>query len=260
MGLESSATRDQLPIPNYQSPILLSVIIPAYNEEKLIASAIGSVLRSNSPLVGQGMVEVIVTDNASTDATAEIASKAGARVVTEPKRQIARSRNTGASHARGRHLIFLDADSEMHPGQLQRVADLLSTEKIIGGGAVISMEASWDFQLFVGTWNLTSRIARLAAGSFLFCERAAFERVGGFDESLYASEELALSVRLKRLARQEAKKFVILSDLPVRTSNRKIVDHTRWEVYGNLLRLAVRGKRALRNQTDCHFWYPETRR
>jgi glycosyltransferase involved in cell wall biosynthesis len=253
-------TDNQLPISNSQLQPLLSVIIPAYNEEKLIASAIGSVFRSNSPLLDQGRVEIIVADNASTDSTATLAREAGARVVHEATRQIARARNAGARAARGDYLIFLDADSEMHPAQLQRVVELLDTGKVIGGGAVVSMEASWDYQVFVKTWNTISRLARWAAGSFLFCTRAAFEETGGFDEQLFASEELALSKQLKALARRDGRKFVILTDLPVRTSNRKVVDHTRWEVYRGLFRLALRGRGGLRDRAACYFWYPETRR
>lgn len=304
-----SFSNHQQPITNNRSSITVSVVIPAYNEEKLISAAIASVFRSNSPLVGEGRVktdganvehrtsnsdhrtgseavgvEVVVVDNASTDRTAEIARRAGARVVNESKRQISRARNTGARAAQGQYLIFLDADSEMHPDHLQRVVDLLNGEcrshspkgdrdqddrrcgervpqsPVIGGGALISMEAAWDYRAVVGLWNLISRLCRLAAGSFLFCTRESFERVGGFDELLYASEELAFSKALKRLGREQGKRFVILSDLPVKTSNRKIIDHSRWKVYRGLLGLAFRGKGGLRDRAACYFWYPETRR
>lgn len=257
---EQSGTKASTGCSGDTNSILVSVILPAYNEEKLITRAIESVWRSNSPLIEQGRVEVIVTDNASTDSTAVVATDAGARVIAEPKRQIARSRNTGAKAALGRYLIFLDADSEMHPGHIQRVVDLLSSGKVIGGGAVIRMEATWDYQLFVGTWNTVSRLWCLAAGSFLFCERAAFERVGCFDETLYASEELDLSQKLKRLGRSQCRSFAILSDLPVHTSNRKVVIHTRWEIFRGMIVLALRGPRGLRDPEACRFWYPETRR
>jgi len=255
----SDRNHPQSAIDNSPS-ILVSVVIPAYNEEKLIAAAIESVWRSASPLVGQGRVEVIVVDNASTDRTAEVATQARARVVTEPRRQIARARNVGARNARGEFLIFLDADSQMHPDQLQRAVELLASGHVIGGGALIAMDAAWDYRAFVGVWNFVSRICRLAAGSFLFCARESFERVGGFDETLYASEELAFSKALKRLGGPQGKRFVILADLPVKTSNRKVVDHTRWQNWSMLLRLAVKGEKGLRDPAACAFWYPETRK
>src|SRR5438876_11028275 len=59
--------------------------------------------------------ELIVCDNNSDDRTAQIARAAGARVVFEPVNQIARARNTGAAHAAGEWLIFIDADS--HPSR-----------------------------------------------------------------------------------------------------------------------------------------------
>ena len=243
-----------------RSTIVVSVVIPAYNEERLIAAAIASVFQSRSELVANKQVEVIVVDNASTDNTAAIAARAGARVIPEPKRQISRARNVGAHAAQGRYLIFLDADSELHPDQLQRVADLLGSGKVIGGGAPLSMDGPWDCRLLVAAWNRISIWGRLAAGSFFFCEREAFEKVGGFDETLYASEELKLSYRLRGLSREQAKKFVIISDLPIKTSNRKVIDHTRAELWSWLLRLAFRGRSGLRDQEACQFWYPQTRR
>lgn len=257
MDLSSNGVPVRPPQENISLPSpLISVVIPAFNEEKLITAAIDSVRRCR---FDRG-VEIIVVDNASTDRTAETASVAGAKVVHEPHRQIARARNAGAGAASGTYLIFLDADSELHPDHLRRVAELLDSGKVIGGGAVISMDASLDYRLFVGFWNLLSVWARLAAGSFLFCERSVFEEIGGFDESLFAGEELALSKRLKLAGRQRGKRFVIFSDLPVRTSNRKTIDHCRWDVFQGLLKLAWRGQKGLRNRDDCAFWYPESRR
>jgi len=239
---------------------LVSVIIPAYNEERLIGAAIGSVLRSNSALTQQRSVEIIVADNTSTDSTADVATRAGARVIQESKRQIARVRNAGASVATGKYLIFLDADSEMHPEHMQRVVALLDSGKVIGGGAVIQMECPWDYRLFVQTWNLISVTFRLAAGSFLFCERETFEQVGGFDETLYAGEELSLSQKLKAVGRGQGKKLVIISDHPVTTSNRKIVDHSRWQSWRILTMLALRGAKGLRDAESCRYWYPDARK
>ena len=88
----------------------LSIIIPAYNEEKLITRCLTSVFAAlataESRLNGS---EVIVADNDSTDATADLARQAGARVVFEPKRQIARARNAGAAAATGDWFLFVES-------------------------------------------------------------------------------------------------------------------------------------------------------
>ena len=80
----------------------ISIVVPAFNEEKLIAdslSSINSAAESFKKLKWE--VELIVCDNNSTDRTAELARQAGAIVVFEPVNQIGRARNRGASVATG---------------------------------------------------------------------------------------------------------------------------------------------------------------
>ncbi len=96
---------------------------------------------------------------------------------------------------------------------------------------------------------------RWAAGSFIFCDAAAFREVGGFSEALYASEEIDLSSRLKRLARRRGKKFVILDGHPLRTSDRKLRLYSGWDFAGFIAKTIVSGGRTLRSRTDCHAWY-----
>src|SRR5262245_58504290 len=103
--------------------VKLSVIIPAYNEEKLLPGCLAHVraaLAANA--AADWASEVIVADNNSTDRTAELARAAGARVVFEPVNQISRARNAGARVASGDLFLFVDADSTLHPAT---VADLL---------------------------------------------------------------------------------------------------------------------------------------
>src|SRR3989442_12568617 len=93
-----------------------SVIIPAYNEEQYLPRLLESIeiARANYS-GGPDQVEVIVADNDSTDATAEVAALYGARVVTVAKRRIAAARNGGARIAQGEILCFIVADSTLHP-------------------------------------------------------------------------------------------------------------------------------------------------
>src|SRR5262249_46458523 len=93
------------------------------------------------------------------------------------------------------------------------------------------------------------RVGRIASGSFLFCTRQAFDAVGGFDESLFAAEEAAMSKALKRHGH-----FVVLRD-SVLTSGRKLRSYSAWEVFGVLGRLALLGRRALRNRHGLEIWY-----
>ena len=101
------------------------LIIPAFNEERLIEACLQSVAESVEANAKPGFTsEVIVVDNNSTDNTAELAEKAGAQVVFEPINQIGRARNAGAAVATGDWFLFVDADSLLNPGM---VADILRT-------------------------------------------------------------------------------------------------------------------------------------
>jgi hypothetical protein len=79
----------------------------------------------------------------------------------------------------------------------------------------------------VAWWNLTSRIARWAAGSFIFCDAIAFRRIGGFGQEWFAAEEIDLFRRLKREARRTGRRIVILTRHPLVTSGRKARLYTK---------------------------------
>ena len=99
----------------------LSIIIPAFNEERLIARCLQSISTSVAANYKPGFIsEIIVVDNNSTDDTPWLARQAGAQVVFEPINQIGRARNAGAAVAAGDWLLFVDADSILNPGLLCR--------------------------------------------------------------------------------------------------------------------------------------------
>ncbi len=202
----------------------LSVIIPAYNEEKLLGRCLTSVKEAfGGP--GESWLdhEVIVCDNNSSDSTASIAEGSGARVVFEPVNQIGRARNAGAAGAAGEWLLFIDADSRLSPSTLAQLAGEIKGGRCCGGGALIAMEDAPALAAGAGAglWNLISRSLRLAAGSFLFCRTDAFRETGGFSAELYAGEELDLSRRLAGWGKARGLDFVILPG-PHVSSGRKL--------------------------------------
>ena len=91
---------------------MISIVIPAYNEEALLAATLNAV-RASADAIGVPY-EVIVVDDGSTDRTAEIARAHGARVVAVHLRQIGAARNAGAKVAAGDLLVFVDADTLVH--------------------------------------------------------------------------------------------------------------------------------------------------
>jgi glycosyltransferase involved in cell wall biosynthesis len=230
----------------------VSIVVPAFNEERLLGGSLAAIREAMSALDD---AELIVCDNNSTDRTAQIARSAGAKVVFEPVNQIARARNTGAAQASGDWLLFVDADSYPTKELLEDTKAAIAAG-CLAGGATVSMESPDPaIRFWVAAWNFLSRRARWAAGSFIFCEAAAFRRLGGFSPDLYAAEEIELFRRLKRLARLERRSIVILHRHPLRTSARKAELYTKREHLAFMLKTLLLGGRNLRRRESCYAWY-----
>jgi glycosyltransferase involved in cell wall biosynthesis len=232
--------------------VKVSVVVPAFNEEALLAGSLAAIREAMRAFKD---AELIVCDNNSTDRTSEIARSAGANVVFEAVNQIARARNTGAAAASGDWLLFVDADS--YPTmELFKDAKAAMDSGCLAGGATVALEsADRTIRFWVGAWNFLSRRARWAAGSFIFCEAAAFRCLGGFSQDLYAGEEIDLFRRLKRLAREQRREIVILHRHPLRTSDRKARLYTKREHFVFMLKTLLLGGRNLRSRESCYAWY-----
>jgi glycosyltransferase involved in cell wall biosynthesis len=232
----------------------VSIVVPAFNEERLLAATLREILAAARSLAGPW--ELVVCDNNSTDGTPEIARAAGARVVYEPHNQISRARNTGARAAAGEWLVFIDADSTPSPGLFADMQAAIDSGRVLAGGSTLVPDSSSaGYRAAIRAWNAISRATKRAAGSFIFVEAAVFREAGGFSEELYASEELELFTRLKRLARERGRRIVILDRHPIRTSDRKV----RLYGWGGLLRAAggflLHPRRALRDPKLLRPWY-----
>ncbi|MBI3849654.1 MAG: glycosyltransferase [Verrucomicrobia bacterium] len=235
----------------------ISVIVPAYNEEKLLAKSAGCIQTAFGAFDRLAWEhELIVCDNNSTDRTAELARSAGATVVFEPVNQISRARNRGAAAATGDWLVFIDADSYPSAELFGEVAAAIQTGRCVAGGCLVRPDG-WNFptQLFVQVWNVISRLTRWAAGSFIFCEASAFRRIGGFNLDLFVTEEIDLSKRLKQLAQETGKQMVILRRHPLMTSDRKLKLYSAREVLRFSANMVFRPKHTLKDRAACHPWY-----
>jgi len=240
-----------------EAALKVSVVVPAFNEEKLIIESLKAIQAAMTIFPERGWdSELVVCDNNSTDRTAELARAAGATVVFEPVNQIGRARNKGAEAATGEWIIFVDADSHPSRELFGDVVDAVSTGKYLYGGSTVKLDGAYSLGGFVTeVWNAISRIGKYAAGSFIFCETVAFRKIGGFDNRLFASEEIDLCKRLKKLARQSGKQAIILHRHPLVTSARKIHLYTPREHVCFLMRTVFGFGRTLRSRDACHTWY-----
>jgi GT2 family glycosyltransferase len=185
--------------------VKLSVIIPAYNGGEELAHGLEALAASTCP-----PDEIIVVDDASTDASAFLAAKLGAFVLHLPDgpRGPARARNHGAAAAQGDVLVFLDADVTCHPDTLDRIKTCLTNAPEIG-----ALFGSYDAE--PSAPGLVSRYKNLlhhyihqhgrteASTFWAGCgaiRRDVFQAVGGFDESYLSAavEDIELGARLRR--------------------------------------------------------------
>jgi glycosyltransferase involved in cell wall biosynthesis len=237
--------------------MMVSIILPAFNEERLLPTTLRAVEAARKAFEPVGWAsEVIVCDNNSTDGTARVARDHGARVVFEPVNMIARARNAGAAAAIGDWLVFIDADSQPSIELFGAMIDAIRSGRVLAGGATVRMDSD-DLRVRIGTafWNTASRLRRLMAGSFIFVETAAFRQIGGFSGRFYAAEEIDLTHRLRPLARASNRRIVILSRTPLLTSARKVRLYTALEIGRLILRAALRPTATLTDKQACHLWY-----
>jgi glycosyltransferase involved in cell wall biosynthesis len=236
----------------------VSVVVPAFNEERLLAQSLQSIRTALRAFEAPGWSsELIVCDNNSTDRTAAIAREAGATVVFEPINQISRARNTGAAQACGDWLVFVDADSSPTASLFFEVREQILLGLCLAGGATVTYGDTRHRAALAmaAIWNAVSRLSKWAAGSFIFCESASFREAGGFSEELFASEEIELFVRLKRMARRKGRSIVIVHRHPLLTSDRKLRLYGWREFFVFIAKGIVTGGRSLRSRSDCHAWY-----
>ena len=231
--------------------------MPAFNEEKLIADALRHVQTAIVAFKRRGWdSELIVCDNNSTDRTAELARSAGAQVVFEPINSIAGARNCGARAATGDWLIFVDADSYPDENLFDDVASAIASGRCLAGSCNGKLdERHFRAECIMTFWNWVSRTRRLLAGFFIFCETATFRELGGFDSRLFMSEDIDLSVRLRKPARIQGREIVILYRHPILTSARKVRLYGVGQYLWFWTKTALTLGRTLKDPKACPIWY-----
>jgi glycosyltransferase involved in cell wall biosynthesis len=220
----------------------ISVVIPAYNEAKLLPRLLDSVDAARRNYHGgPDAIEVIVADNASTDRTAQIADARGVRVVAVAKRAIAAARNGGARAAAGAILAFIDADSAVHPDTFNEI-DRVLTDRIVGGATGLRLDTrtpgrvlSFAMLLAVGFVLrpvLLTEWPRLNIDAgVVFLRRADFERIGGYREDHLFAEDVRLLIDLRRLGRSRGQHLARSNRAPAMFSTRKFDEHGEWHYF-----------------------------
>jgi GT2 family glycosyltransferase len=191
----------------------LSVVIPTWNEEAWLPRLLQNIRASSEG------VDIIVADNNSTDATRSLAGAFGARIVRGGLP--AAGRNSGARAAHGDTLLFLDADTVVPSETLSEAFEALEKQHVVGVHArIYPMTADQFIRACYRTMHwYFSALNRLGypqgVGSFVLVRRAAFDSIGGFDESVAVGEDADFFRRLRHAGR------IAYLDSPILVSPRR---------------------------------------
>lgn len=240
----------------------ISLVIPAHNEETLLPRLLETVATARTSYHrGPDAVEVIVADNASSDATAAVAERFGCTVVFVAERRIASARNGGAAAARGSVLAFVDADSRIHPATFAAIDRALDDCRWVAGATGVRLER-WSLGIAVTyaimipwVWAL-----RMDTG-VVFCRRDDFEAVGGYDERRLFGEDVQFLWDLRRLGRGRGQRLVRLRGVKAIASMRKFDRWGDWHYLTSMFRLLPMMLRRPAASTEFarRYWYGDER-
>lgn len=234
-----------------------SVIIPAFNEERYLPKSLGAVAKAARRL-GEP-VEIIVANNMSTDGTRHVAREYGARVVDVEIRCISAVRNQAAAVAQGKYLVFVDADDCMSPNMLQEIKAVMDSGRYVGGGVAKVRYDRNTLGLRLTQTLINCSLALSRVSMFLFYTTPdAFAAIGGFDETLKATEDVEFARRLRQLGRERGLGYKNLRTACLVKSSRKFDAYGDWSIF----RHPVLFFRACRNDQEVVdvLWYKNPKR
>ncbi len=202
---------------------LISIVIPAYNEEEDLPKCLSAILKQDFP---KNDYEIIVVDNNSTDKTIEVAKKFGAKVISELKQGNTFAVKKGMDSATGEIIACTDADSIVFQGWLSGLAKIFEDKRVVGATGTVYVESGniiLDsiyrklYELFILTNFLVGKPH--FSGFNMAVRRNAYRQIGGIDENFTMSPDVDLGLRIAKQGR-----IVFSKNLKALTSLRRWQD------------------------------------
>jgi glycosyltransferase involved in cell wall biosynthesis len=212
------------------SPTGISIVIPAYNEEKFLPDTLKSVHEAQAHFIRNFIptppTEIIVVNNASTDKTASVAKQLGARVVDHEVRNISSVRNAGIRTAQYSIVVMIDADSFLQDNALTEVYKLMKKGQTVGGGFNVKLiSTKRSLRIAAAFFQVLIRAIAGISGAMFFFDRDSALAIGGFREDRLVAEDSTFSMGLRAYGKANGKKrFAYLSHVKVGTLDRKDSD------------------------------------
>ncbi|MCX6757734.1 MAG: glycosyltransferase family A protein [Candidatus Nomurabacteria bacterium] len=225
----------------------ISLVIPAYNEEKYIGICLESVFK-NAP---DFFHEIIVIDNASTDKTKEVVEKfQGVKVIHESQKGLTSARQKGLESASGDLIAYIDADTKMPKGWRDKVIKAFFENQnfVCVSGPYIYHDVSFLKSISVWIyWHLFAYPTYLLTGYMtvggnFVAKKSALEKINGFDKSIsFYGEDTDIAKRLHKVG-----KVKFMPSLFMYTSARRFTGQgtlkTAFIYMLNFLSVAIKGK------------------
>ncbi len=200
----------------------ISVIIPAYNEEKYIGETLKSII-SSAP---ENLLEIIVVNNASTDNTAGVAGQfSQVKLVNEYHKGVTRARQAGFLAARGDILAFIDADTHVSQEWFGVLNSQFAADSLLVGlsGPYEYYDLTESKRLLADFWYFCAKFLSLVHSSVVIignfaAKRRALLAVGGFDTRIeFYGDDTDIALKLKKLG-----KVKFLKDFQPSSSARRL--------------------------------------
>jgi glycosyltransferase involved in cell wall biosynthesis len=172
---------------------LVSVIIPTYNSDRFLVKCLESLKNQTWK-----NVEVIITDDGSTDNTLQTAKKYKCNVIKNPKRGRAEAKNEGIKHSSGQYLLFADSDMELTRNVISECVELVMEDPHAGGIVIPERSVGNSFWVKVRDFERSFYCGSIVESARFFPARLAKE-VGGFEEGLVFFEESTLPYKIQRI-------------------------------------------------------------
>ena len=182
---------------------MITIIVPAYNEEALIVQCLQSIMAE----FGNVTYQLLVVDNGSTDKTAELAKLCGAEVIYESNKGITRARQTGLERAQFELCAFIDADNDLPAGWLDFALAAIVKEGVVAASGpivyselrVIKRIASFGFYLIA---KVAHQIFPMLQGGNFILKKSAILEAGGFNTAIdFYGEDTDTAVRLSKIGK-----------------------------------------------------------
>ena len=217
----------------------VSVIIPAYNEEKSIAGTIESILQTDYP---KNKFEVIVVDDGSKDKTYKIAlkyKKKGIRVFTKKNEGKGSALNLGISKSRGEIILTMDADTFVDPKSVRNMINYFKNEKVMAVTPTMLVHnprSLWQkiqyMEYYLGVF-LRKALATLGSvyvtpGALSAYKKKFFEKYGGYDVgNLTEDFEISLRIQSKGYIIENSEESPVYTIVP-KTFRALLIQRRRW--------------------------------